>query len=300
MKHSTAMEYRKRLERVLRHIQHHVDEAISPDDLASIAHLSRFHFSRIFRGMVGESIGEHVRRLRLERAAGELRRTDRAIVDIAISCGYHAHEPFTRAFRGHFGCAPSEYRALDEVPTFPAAPSLVHYGPDDAVSRFIPVLQENPMVAAKIETTPAYRLAAVRHVGPYIEVGRAFQTLFGWASSRGMIGPRTVMIGVYHDDPTATPAEKLRSDAGITVPEGFEPAPGDPVAIVEIPRGECACALFKGPYERLGEAYHWFFGRWLPESGREPADRPPFEIYLNNPRDTRSDDLLTRICIPLL
>ena len=60
---------RKRILRVLVHIQTHLDENLALDDLARVAHFSPFHFHRVFRGMMGESVKEHVRRLRLERAA---------------------------------------------------------------------------------------------------------------------------------------------------------------------------------------------------------------------------------------
>ena len=58
-------------------------------------------FSRMdqqFSGIVGESLGEHIRRLRLERAAIRLRDTEDAVIVIALSAGYEAHEAFTRAF----------------------------------------------------------------------------------------------------------------------------------------------------------------------------------------------------------
>jgi AraC family transcriptional regulator len=55
----------------------------------------------------------------------------------------------------------------------------------------------------------------------------------------------------------------------------------------------------KGPYSNLKPAYDWVYGAWLPHSGREPADCPPFEDYLNTPQDTAPNDLLTEIHVPL-
>src|SRR5688500_14496747 len=103
MKLTTREDYLDRIRRVLRFVQEHLDDTLTPARLADVAHLSPYHFHRIFSGIVGESISSHVRRLRLERAAGELRRTDRDVIDIALGAGFEAHEPFTRAFREHFG-----------------------------------------------------------------------------------------------------------------------------------------------------------------------------------------------------
>ncbi|MEW8499130.1 MAG: GyrI-like domain-containing protein, partial [Candidatus Thiodiazotropha taylori] len=53
--------------------------------------------------------------------------------------------------------------------------------------------------------------------------------------------------------------------------------------------------LFKGSYAELEKPYDWLFGQWLPQSGYEAADFPPFEEYLNDPKDTPPSELLTRI-----
>jgi AraC family transcriptional regulator len=73
---------------VLVHIQQHLDEPLRLDELAAIACFSSFHFHRIFRGMVGESVKEYIRRLRLERAASQLRVGKEPVTQIALDAGY--------------------------------------------------------------------------------------------------------------------------------------------------------------------------------------------------------------------
>jgi hypothetical protein len=58
---------------VLVYIQQHLVEAISLDDQARVAHVSPYHFHRLFRGMTGESMMEHIRRLRLYRVQNRSR-----------------------------------------------------------------------------------------------------------------------------------------------------------------------------------------------------------------------------------
>ena len=107
MKATTLQHYRERILKVLVHVQQNLDEATSLERLAEVAGFSPFHFHRIFRGMVGETVAEHVRRLRLERAAMRLKHTDQPVTRIAFDAGYEAHEAFTRAFGAMFGVAPS-------------------------------------------------------------------------------------------------------------------------------------------------------------------------------------------------
>src|SRR5215510_12521255 len=107
---TTVADYQQRILRVLIHIQTHLDEAISLDDLARLACFSPFHFHRIFSGMTGEGVMEHVRRLRLERAAHRLQFTEEPIVRLAFDAGFETHEAFSRAFKNMFGISPSEFR----------------------------------------------------------------------------------------------------------------------------------------------------------------------------------------------
>lgn len=73
-KHKTTWnDYKARILRVLTHIHEHLDEELDLEELARVACFSSFHFHRIFAAMTGETIADHVRRLRLERAAIELR-----------------------------------------------------------------------------------------------------------------------------------------------------------------------------------------------------------------------------------
>src|SRR5438067_4236130 len=129
MKSETQQTYQERILKVLVHIQNHLDETLSLEELAAVAHFSPYHFHRIFRGMVGESLMEHVRRLRLERAAHRLKFTDFPVTRIAFETGYETHEAFTRAFRALFAESPSGFRALHQALPYPETASNVHYDP---------------------------------------------------------------------------------------------------------------------------------------------------------------------------
>ena len=80
------------------------------DDVATHAGFSTDYFNRIFFSHTGFNIMEYVRFSRLKKAASLLRGTDKDILDIALDCGYEAHESFSRAFKNQYGISPSEYR----------------------------------------------------------------------------------------------------------------------------------------------------------------------------------------------
>ncbi len=285
----TQKSYRQRILKVQLHIEEHLDEELVLEKLARLAHFSPYHFHRVFRAMVGETLGEHVRRLRLERAALRLSSTDRPVVEVALDAGYGTHEAFTRAFRQHFGVSPTEFRNHKRGQiNFPALAMEISAMTEPTAMTSYEV---------RLVDRPPQRVAFLRHVGPYTEVGPTFGRLGAWAGPRGVFGPRTQMLGVCHDDPKVTPADKLRYDCCVTVPDHVQPE-GE-VGVMTIEGGPHAVITHKGPYTQLAQAYDWLYAVWLPTSGREPRHAPPFEVYLNNPQNTAPEDLLTEIYLPL-
>ncbi len=294
---ATLDDYAARIVRVLEHAQRHLDEAMTPADLAAVACFSPFHFQRVFRAMVGESVMGHLRRLRLEQAAWRLKFRDTPVAGIAFDAGYEAHEAFTRAFGSRFGCSPSEFRTRHRKIDYPAAPSGVHFDPGGAVACFEPLPLDAAGLAIEVRTLPARRAACVRHVGPYDGVGAAWDELMTWLAEEGLFGPDVETLGLCHDDPEITPPARTRYDACVTLGGDFEPRGN--VRRKEIPGGEFAVARHLGPYEKLGETYFRLIGHWLPLHGREAGDPPCIERYWNNPEDTPPEELDTEIFLRL-
>ena len=85
--------------------------------------------------MVGESVRQYVRRLRLERAAARLKLSHALITRIALDAGYESHEAFTRSFRALFGASPSQFRSSRRPQILPARSGL-HYVHGGAVRGF--------------------------------------------------------------------------------------------------------------------------------------------------------------------
>jgi AraC-like DNA-binding protein len=86
-------------------------EPLDVDDLASVAGLSRAHFTREFRRAFGESPHAYLLTRRLERAAALLRTTDRSVADICFSVGLQSVGSFTSSFTRTYGVSPTAYRA---------------------------------------------------------------------------------------------------------------------------------------------------------------------------------------------
>jgi len=295
MKKSTLKLYEERILRVLVFIQQNLDSDLPLEQYAKVAHFSPYHFHRIFSGMVGESLKEHIRRLRLERAAMKLKHTDKSVLEIALEAGYETHEAFTRAFRAVSGCSPTRFRSSKSV-LLKAGPSAIHYRNETAIEDIELAIGGEPM-DVEIKRLEPVRVAFVRHVGPYNEVGAAWEKLCARLGAEGMLGPGTKFVGICHDDPEVTAPERIRYDACVTVDDDFE-GEGE-IGAQTVGGGEYAVTTHVGPYDKLGQTYARLYGQWLPQSGREPRSQPSLEFYLNDPESTDPEDLLTDIYAPL-
>ena len=298
MRPVTLKDYKQRLLRVIAHIHAHLDDPLPLDTLAGIACLSPFHFHRVFTGMMGETLQGLVRRLRLERAAHQLReRHAVGILHVALDAGYDSHEAFTRAFSRAFTVNPSRFRRDPSLPNRLRAHSGVHFDPRVSPVDFRSRPPRFPLMKVTIKNLPPVRVACVRHVGPYENCGVAWDKIGELLGATGHIGPGSQMLGISYDDPENNPPATLRYDAAVSVPDDFDAPEG--ITMRELAGGDYAVFTHHGPYNQVSRAYRHLLGEWLPRSGRELADTPCFEVYLNDPESTPESELLTDVFAPL-
>lgn len=312
-------EYIARINRVIDHIETHLDEELRLETLAGIACFSPFHFHRIFHAMVGETLGRFIQRLRCERAAMQLAASPgNSIGAVALDCGFSSSQVFARVFREQFGMSASEWRAACAAGDRNAGNTLrkirnidrkdgdaAEAGNGDLV-RIHHLTRSENMNATVIPTVtvrdfPETTVAYLRHIGPYQAdaglFGRLFGRLFQWAGPRGLLGPDTMVMSIYHDDPNITAPGKLRTDVCITVAPGTT-VDGE-IGRLVIPAGRYAFARVEVTSEEFGEAWDALCGGWLPDSGYEPADGLSFEIYHNDHREHPEGKHIVDICIPV-
>ena len=149
----------------------------------------------------------------------------------------------------------------------------------------------------EIVKQPKLRLASVRHVGSYQGIPEAFQRLNELVTAAGLNDKDTILVGIYHDDPSNTPEEKLRPDAGITIPPKTKLPPG--LTEVIIPAGRYAHSTHVGPYTGLGEVWNHLRSEWVPRNGEKLASGLSYEMYRNTPMTAKPHELVTDVYLPL-
>lgn len=99
-----------RLQRARLFLEGHTDRVVRIAELADLANLSYWYFSKAFQGVYGESPQAFGARVRLELAARLLRDSDMIVGEIAAASGFEHAGSFARAFRAHFGACATDYR----------------------------------------------------------------------------------------------------------------------------------------------------------------------------------------------
>jgi AraC family transcriptional regulator len=91
-------------------IHAHFNQQVSLSVVAEFVGVHPAHLARMFRRHYRYTVGEYVRRLRLDHAAQQMTRTDEPLAEIAASVGFYDQSHFTHTFRLHTGMTPAEYR----------------------------------------------------------------------------------------------------------------------------------------------------------------------------------------------
>ena len=259
------------------HIQTHLDDDLSLEQVAQIGGLSPYHFHRIFQETTGETLKQYTQRLRLESAAYQLKIRNDSILEIALNNGFHNHETFSRAFKRWFGVSPKQYRySYGRIPeTLPSKFVLNKWATEYQLSNIT------------IQTLKPIPVAFIRNLGDYKEVDlNLYAQLHNWVDQNGFNTGDNLTLGVGHDDPNITPIEKVRYDVCVSVSEPFL-ADGE-IGYQELSGGTFAMASYVGPFDAtveqaLGELFFNLFQR----QDLEIIGLPLIEIYrttLVNPK----------------
>lgn len=292
MKPSTERDYHRRIARVVEAILADPGAPHSLDSLAAVAHLSPFHFHRIYRALTGESVVDTVQRVRLARAAHRLTVADDLVGDVAANAGYESPQAFSRAFRGFAGVSPSGFQMRQKhlSTLWAEADPSASTGPS-------PQRPDTPHVEL-IELAP-FDVLCLRHHGPPATITQTFRTLrtlwpqLGGDAAEGRYNGPT--IGICSGD--SEEPDSFSYLAGIIPATPVKPTGA--IELVRVEGGLYATYRLIGPYALIAPTFQALFGGWLPNSGYEPDDRPALEFYRNQPSRDPQKERVTDLMIPL-
>jgi AraC family transcriptional regulator len=98
------------LRRVVEHMQAHLDQDLPVTELAAMAQMSPYHFSRLFKQSTGLSPHQYLVRQRVKRAKELLAQPWHRIAEVSYELGFPHQSHFTTVFRKLVGTTPRAYQ----------------------------------------------------------------------------------------------------------------------------------------------------------------------------------------------
>jgi AraC family transcriptional regulator len=285
--------YHARMQRVLDHIDRHLDEDLSVEALSAVAAFSKHHFHRQFTALFGLTVHRYVQLVRLKRASCRLAfHAQSPVLQIALDSGYEGPEAFARAFKKTLGQTPSAFRAQPDWIPWRAACGPI----DNARSR--PMIPQPADDQVWIVETPDIAVAVMEHRGDPALTGDTVRRFIAWRQRAGLPPRSSATFNILQADPETAPPEAYRLDLCVAtdrVPGGED----DGVRPGLIPGGRCATLRLTGAVDDLRPTVSFLYADWLPRSGEELRD---FPVYVQRVRffpDVPEHEAITDVFLPL-
>lgn len=296
-------EYIRRIHKVQDYIEHHIGHSLSIEELSNVAGFSKYHFSRIFQGILHEPLAHYVNRIRMEKTLFLLaHRTDKNMTDIAYELGFSDSAVFSRAFKKYYGVSPREYRK-EYSKNCKDSFVLNEYNKNTAKKEWA----GNPFPVKgqiTIENLNEKQVAYVRHIGTYETLGKEYenlmQTLFTHAKKQHfLVDGQNWILAMYHDNPEFGEESQFRTSICLTVPDDIGIQEDGILGMMKLEGGLYAVGHFKIQQEQYGDAWNYMYQEWITGSGYVPRNYDPFEVYRNDANTDESHIHEVDIYVPI-
>lgn len=296
-------EYVTRIHKVQDYIEENRGKNLTTEELAAVAGFSKYHFNRIFKGVMQEPLSHYVNRIRMEHAGFLLARLDnKNITDIAYELGFTDSAIFSRAFKHYYGLSPVAYRKKYSTNCKDSI-FISTYNKTDKKKKWV----TNPFPSTgeiRIKSVKERRVIYVRHTGTYHSLANEYaelvRDLFQAAAKQELIQPGgNQFLAFYHDNPEFGKEEQFRTSLCMTFPEACTAKEDGKLGMMTIDGGLYAVGHFEIAQEQFEDAWDYMYQRWLLTSGYVPRNAAPFEVYLNNPEEEREHRMKVEIYVPI-
>jgi AraC family transcriptional regulator len=278
----TRASYLQRINRAIDHIASRLAEPLRLEDVARTALLSPFHFHRVFQVLVGETLSEYVKRLRLDRALFMMAHTPRAsLTKVALDCGFSSSSDFSRCFKQRFGVPPSAFDIQQWRNTHRTElEELVQEFVERLHVEHLPARRNPDCFKVKIRQLPARTVAYIRVRDPYHgdAVVQAITRLIAWAELHGLADSQ--WLGYQWENPEIVSLEACQYYVAV---EANNFTPEGEIGKFTFPAMQVAEVEIRGGIDLELRALQWLYGSWLPRSGYVPDDQPAFEAWIGRP-----------------
>jgi len=258
--------------RAVDYIELNLHKTLRLSDIAKETGYSMFHFDRVFKYTLGESIIEYVRKRRLTEAANELIKTNNRIIDIAIKYGFDSQQAFTATFKKYYNISPGKYRKGGKNLMLLEKKVMSI----DLINHVKNVAGIEPRVVIK----DAFVVMGMAYFGANRsgEISDLWIEFLKHMKEIEHIKTPGVTLGVCdHVDDYDPELSEFSYITCIEI-EDYTKIPANMI-VKKIPKQKYVVFTHKGNVENLEDTYRYIYGTYFFKSEYELADAPDFELY---------------------
>lgn len=264
--------YIQSIQTAVEYIESNLKGTLNLSSIAESAGYSMYHFDRVFKFTLGESIMEYVRKRKLSEAAKMLVDTDRRIIDIAMEFGFLSQGAFTSSFSKYYGITPGRYRKngknIELLAKYKLTPELIE--------RTCEALKNEPYLMTK----KSFTVVGMTYFGSnqHDEIPDLWQVFIDRIKEIGdCVSPETT-LGVCDHVEDYDPKKSefsymacMEVDDGARIPNGM--------IMKRIPESQYVVFTHKGSTDNLEDTYRYIYSSYFFKSEFELAETPDFELY---------------------
>lgn len=288
MKTNTYM-HRVQIKKAQDFIRKNLVKTITLDELSKCAGASKYHFIRLFKAYLGETPLEYARRQKIEFALKRFRQDSCPITDIAFELGFDSSSSFNKLFKKLTKLNPSEFRNLGKEQQEKLIYSISITKKMEEILMKLELSKEPEI----IERGQVQILSLENAGGKFDEIAPPiWEKFLGFLEGTSLDLSQSEFLGISFVDQD----EKHFYKAAITVEN--KDVMIAPLKQEFLEKSKYAKFILKGSYDGVWPAFDMAY-KTLDKMGLELADLPCLENYINDPRETPENELLTEILIPI-
>lgn len=284
-KGETVNYYHEAVNKVVTYIDEHLFCEMNLKLLSEIASISEFHFHRIFKAIIGETVAGYIQRIRLEKIAHRLCAENISLTDLAEQTCYGTKYALSKAFKKYFNMSPGEYRKNPEK---------------YAVYRevySIPLLELTPEIRSIDDLNVIY-LSLNQTDRSQESYDRSWRELKDYVAENNLSHPEGKYLSFSFDNPEITSPLLCRYYVCYITKDKVKPS--GIFGTMNIKGGTYAIFRLNGAYEELTNLYRSIYNKWLPDHKEyKLRDTNAFQLYIKQPENDDDKEFITDVYIPV-
>ncbi len=278
----------ERYKNLVKFIDENFKEDINIEKIEEISHYSYRNINRIFLSLQHETIGKHIKRIRLEKAAEYLKYSDHLVFDIALNVGFSDVASFSKAFKKRFNCSPISFRQTVKI--------------KEKIQKQEVDNQSQRKISFSAKTLPKFDLLYLEYKGNYNNVKaieKTWRTFIKYCDKKQLISNESIFFSETLDDNEITDDFQCRTNVAMILNKPIDFVPDGLFQIKRHSAHKYLKFIHKGPIEKLEDTYNHIYSSWITDVQLEFADKPILEFYVNHHEKITEENFMTEIYIPV-